>query len=97
MITIPKQLQKDCYRFILLRPRDKIPIEKGWQTTNNYRYDDPKLLSHIERGGNYGVCTGYGNLLVIDCDNPVIEKMVEDNFPQTFKVHKHYYFKVKNG
>ncbi|WP_299955122.1 hypothetical protein, partial [Methanoculleus sp.] len=48
---IPEQL-RGC-RFILVKARDKPAIEKGWQTTANYTYDDPRLLQHIERGGNY--------------------------------------------
>jgi hypothetical protein len=97
MIEIPSQLQNENFRFILLKPKSKIPFEKNWQTTANYKFNDPKLLQHILNGGNYGVLGGYGNLLIIDCDSQIIEKMVEDNFPQTFKSHKHYYFICKNA
>ncbi|MFA7122106.1 MAG: hypothetical protein WC277_11550, partial [Bacilli bacterium] len=50
---IPEQLH-GC-RFILVKARDKPAIEKGWQTTANYAYDDPRLVAHIAAGGNYGV------------------------------------------
>jgi|TARA_R100000093_G_C1923633_1_gene66445 hypothetical protein len=55
-----KQLQNEKFRFILLKPKNKIPFEKNWQTTVNYKFNDPKLLQHISNGGNYGVLGGYG-------------------------------------
>ena len=45
----PQQLQKEDYRFILLKPKSKIPFENDWQNTNNYRYDDNKLIQHINK------------------------------------------------
>jgi len=46
---IPEQL-RGC-RFILVKPKDKPAIERGWQETANYAYDDPRLLQHIAAGG----------------------------------------------
>ncbi len=80
---IPKQLQKGEFRFNLLKPKSKLPFEK-WRE-NNYSYDDPKLLEHIKEGGNYGVLCGNG-LIVIDCDNIEVQKVVVTDLPNTFRV-----------
>lgn len=56
------------FRFVLLKPKDKIPFENGWQH-NGYAHDNPRLAEHINKGGNYGVIGGYGNLRIIDIDN----------------------------
>lgn len=48
----------------------KVPYEKAWQE-NGYKYNDIKLISHTH---NYGVIGGYGNLRIIDIDDP---KLVE--------------------
>ena len=92
---IPKQLQKEEFRFILLN--EKIPIEENWQTTNNYRYNHPELLEHIRNGKNYGVVCGYGGLFIMDADHKLIENVINDKFPRTFKVHNHYYFICKDA
>ena len=63
---IPKQLQKEGIRFVLLKPRDKAPFENNWSTFSNYAYDDPKLVEYLEKGGNYGILCGSKNLIVID-------------------------------
>ena len=96
-IEIPHQLQKPGYRFILLKAKDKTPIEK-WQD-KNYAFDDPVLLHHIKNGGNYGyICN---NPIVIDSDSEEVTKIAESLKP-TFtiktgspeKYKKHFYFEV---
>lgn len=79
---IPKQLQKDELRFILTNK--KIPIETGWQKTANYKYDDPKLLDHINKKGNVGCATGFGNVVVIDFDDENLQKKTIRLLPKTF-------------
>lgn len=99
---IPKQLQKPEFRFILVTPKDKIPIEKNWQETANYSYDDKKLLRHIEKGGNYGVLCGVNNLVVIDFDNEEVQEEMIQKLPPTFTVRTggtgllHMYYSVDN-
>jgi P4 family phage/plasmid primase-like protien len=83
---IPQKLQKEEYRFILVKKNDKIPIEKEWQKTNNYTFDNQKLIDHINNGGNYGVATGYGNLIVIDFDNEELQNKFYPLLPTTFTV-----------
>jgi len=96
-VTIPSVLQREIFRFIKLKPKDKIPIEPAWQSTKNYRWDDPKLEEHLVAGGNYGVLGGYGNLVIIDCDTEELVDVVESQLPRTFTVTtggggKHYYY-----
>lgn len=91
-MKIPKQLQEQGFRFILLN--GKIPIEKNWPEENNYKYDDKKILNHK---GNYGILCGRNNLIVIDFDNPIIQEEIIPKLPRTFTVrtgtgllHKYY-------
>ena len=102
MVIIPKQLQDESFRFVLLRPKSKIPKEVNWQTINNYKYDDPKLISHLNCGGNYGVLLGAGGLVVLDIDNPKIVETIKTKFNHIptlkslsgGKKLPHYWFKV---
>lgn len=84
-IGIPEQL-RGC-RFILVKARDKPAIEKGWQTTANYAYDDPRLLAHIAAGGNYGVMPA-GGVCILDADKTdrLMEMGVLDRLLDTFVV-----------
>ena len=81
----PQQLQKEDYRFILLKPKSKIPFENDWQNTNNYRYDDNKLIQHINNGGNYGVVGGFGQLRILDIDDKELAEQIKQQL-NTFTV-----------
>jgi len=96
-VKIPEQLKKEEFRFIKIRPKSKLPLEKGWQKDNNYSFKDLSLLSYIQKNDIYGVLTGFGNLVVIDCDLRLLETIVEKNLPETFKVRtpsggSHFYY-----
>ena len=103
MTEIPTHLQNPNFRFILLK--GKVPFEHNWQTTNNYGFDDPKLLDWISKGGNVGVVCGYGNLIGIDFDDLETYTKYKDKLPKTLIVktgskeeHKqHFYFISKSG
>ena len=82
---IPQQLKRQEFRFIKVKPKNKIPIETGWQKEKNYSFDDEELLKHVNSGGNYGVATGFGNLIVIDSDNPKTQEKVDEFLPATFQ------------
>ena len=97
-MKIPKQLQNSIFRFILLKKKEKRPIELEWQTKNNYKFNDPKLIKHINSGGNYGIIGGFGNLILIDADSEEINKKCK-LLPDTFTVksccpnkYKHHYY-----
>ncbi len=87
MIEIPRILKQDGFRFILVKKGLKDPIEVGWSTKNNYCYNDPKLLAHLARNGNYGIVGGFGNLVVQDFDDLAVylkfydTKKIEATFP----------------
>jgi hypothetical protein len=103
-IEIPPVLCDPDFRFILLRERDKRPIETDWSTKNNYPFNHPKLLRHLERGGNYGVAGGYGNLVVLDFDDlDVFHKLFDESkliqrFPivKTGSGKRHVYLRTEN-
>ena len=102
VITIPKQLQKEDFRFILLKKKSKSPIEAKWESENNYKFDNPKLLNHIKNGGNYGIVGGFGNLVIVDADSEEINEKCK-LFPETFTIksccpdkHKHHYYFIGN-
>jgi len=97
-VMIPKQLRSPEFRFILLRKKDKRPLELEWQSKNNYKFNDPKLLNHLKDKGNYGIIGGFGNLILVDADSKEIDERCK-LLPETFKVktgspeeYKNHYF-----
>jgi hypothetical protein len=73
-VVIPEALQDPAFRFILLKPRDKIPIEGvSWKDpAAQYPRDHPRLAVHLAGGGNYGVICGVKDLVVVDIDHEEI-------------------------
>lgn len=71
-IVVPPVLQDPAFRFILVRPRGKEPVERGWAADKNYAFHDSRLLAHIASGGNYGVLGGCGGLCILDFDRPEV-------------------------
>lgn len=76
---------------------EKGPRIRGWQRDAARQHDDAVLWEHIDEGGNYGVVTGYGNLVVLDIDDVRLDKYVGLTLPETFTVTTgsgghHYYF-----
>ena len=95
---LPIQLQEPEFRFILVKGKDKKPLEKDWTKTANYKFNDNKLLAHLQAGGNFGVACGFGNLLVVDFDNEELQTRLSPKLPSTFTVKSgggllHLYFK----
>ncbi len=88
-------------RFFLAKKSGKIPIERKWNSHNNYSFFDSRLLEHIENNGNYGLCCGFGQIIVLDFDDWDYYKSIRDKLPHTFTVqtankktyHKYYYLK----
>jgi len=96
---IPKQLQNQGFRFVLLgkggTPKGKVPFEKAWQT-NGYVFNDARLLAHLDAGNNIGVIGGYGNLRILDVDKPPLATEISQK-TNTFSVRTgsggiHFYF-----
>lgn len=90
---IPRQLRKDGFGFVKLKPRSNIPSEINWQN-KPYSYRD--IRQWINQGGNYGVLGGHGGLIVVDADSPVIDEIIRKCFPETFTIrtpkHGHHYY-----
>lgn len=83
---IPFQLQDKSINFVLLKEKDKIPMQTGWQK-KEIKYDDKELINHIEEGGNYGVRGGgEKNLIIVDFDNEEVQKQMCEKLPNTFTV-----------
>ncbi len=77
---LPKQLQNKEFGFTFLQ--GKIPYEKAWQ---NNPHTFLEAEQRLKEGKNYGVATGYGGLIVIDCDCAATVKLA-DEMPDTFTV-----------
>lgn len=98
---IPEKLRKQEFRFILVKPKDKRPIETKWTTENNYEWNDWKLEKHIHYNNNYGIVTGFDNLIVIDFDDKDMQDKFMHQLPETFTVQaggglNHLYFTTDN-
>jgi len=99
---LPEQLQNPEYKFFLAPANKKNPFERRWNDDNNYSFFESTLISHILRGGNVGICTGFGKLIVIDFDELSYQQEIEHNLPRTFTVKsagkqlKHFYYHL-NG
>lgn len=84
---IPPQLQRPEIRFIKIRADNrKVPLEQDWVNKANYPHTSQDIIQWIEAGNNYGVATGYGDLVVVDSDTPKLADWVEQNLPPTFTV-----------
>lgn len=91
----PQRLQNREFRFIVIRPNTKEPVEQQWTTFNNYVFFHNK----IKQAQNVGALCGKGGLIVLDIDD---EKYLEefDKKCNTFSVKtgsgkRHYYFICK--
>jgi hypothetical protein len=106
---IPEQLRRVGFRFIKLSwtvdnkgSRGKIPLEKDWQNTKNYSFDDPELQEWLDAGNNVGVATGYNMLFVPDIDSPEEYERIKNLLPETFTVKSggrglpHYYYFLRD-
>ena len=61
-------------RAILIRPCEKIPLEQDWSTRNNYSLEDPRILRHIQNGGNWGPIHPSGMSCGVDEDTAEIRR-----------------------
>ncbi len=84
MIEIPNRLQDENLNFVLVRSKDKNPIEKSWQTLSIKSYC-PKLIRHLKNNGNYGILGGNG-IITLDFDNKKVQEELLQKLPKTFTV-----------
>ncbi len=89
-------------RFCKVRYADKKPFESDWV---NKPYTWEEIQEHIKNSTNFGVLCGYGDLIVVDCDEKEEPKelttAIKNNLPKTFTIKTgsggtHYYFFCKD-
>lgn len=95
-INIPQQLQREDFRFILLEKNKKEPVSNLKWGETMYKFNDEKLLKHLENNNNYGIVAGFGRLRLIDIDNiEIAEKLLNTLNTFTVKtVRKRFHFYV---
>lgn len=88
---IPEALTKALHdagietdRYLPLDAGTKYPPPKGWRKRPQLKEDDPELVAHLLRGGNYAVTGGRG-LTLLDTDDPVTEAIAK-KLPLTFTI-----------
>ncbi len=90
-MDIPKQLRREGFRFVKIVENKKVPIGNAWQKYG-YKYNDAELEKH---DGNYGIICGYGDLVIVDCDDLEVAEILEEKLP-TFRVKtpngNHFYY-----
>jgi len=97
-IIIPDKLKEEWINFVLLEKSGKKPFQAKWQT-KNIKFDDEELLTHLKKGGNYGVMGGgEKQLVIVDFDKKEIQDKLINKLPETFTVktgsgllHKYFY------
>lgn len=75
--------QNKKLRFTKINRGSKRPIEKNW-VEDNHSWDEIKLW--IKKGNNFGVVCGYGDLIVIDSDEPELASAVDKDLSDTFRI-----------
>lgn len=93
-MNIPQQLHNDRFGFVKLLPKSKKPFEKDWP---NHPYSLAEIQQWFDRGNNYGVLGGCGDLVIVDADTPEMVAFAKNNFPPTFSIKtpkkgEHFYF-----
>jgi len=97
-MEIPRQLQVEGIRFVLLEREGKKPFQKEWQNKNIF-FNDAELIAHINAGKNYGVLGGgTKQLVIVDFDNEKVQDEICLKLPRTFtvktgsgKLHKYFF------
>lgn len=96
---IPKRLAQHDLLYYKIERESKQGFEKKWNKAsgNTYTDDDTELQTWLNTGNNYGVLTGYNDLLVVDFDDEEAHKKLAPCLPETFVVESgsggyHYYY-----
>jgi len=88
LVSIPdaliKRLENLGPRFVLLKPRTKQAFQNEWPERLK-EANDPELLAHLAKGGNYGVAGGAG-LIWIDADTPEVVAKIDAELPPTLTI-----------
>ena len=81
--SIPHQLHNDQFGFVKLIAKTKKPFEKNWP---NIPYSLADIHEWFNKGNNYGILGGQGDLIVVDADSPEMVAYARENLPRTFTV-----------
>ena len=91
MINIPERIRD--FNFVLINDDGKKPLEKNW-TNLSVKYNNPKLINHLQQNKNYGVNCGKMSsivkndktffLIIVDFDNKEVQDKVIPLLPETF-------------
>lgn len=98
-MEIPKQLQRNEFRFVKIVDGTKRPVGDDWVTSNNFKYSEKEFKEHVKTAQAIGVLGGYGKLAVVDADCEEVAKEVMFKLPKTFTVKTgsgkwHFYYIV---
>lgn len=67
-------------RFCKIRYGTKKPFETDWV---NKPYTWEEIQDHIKKERNFGVLCGFGDLIVIDCDEKELHEHVRKDLPSS--------------
>ncbi|MEM3193108.1 MAG: bifunctional DNA primase/polymerase [Candidatus Parvarchaeota archaeon] len=73
--------QDPRFRVLKVRSKLKEPMEKSWNTTNNYAFDSEEINQWIKQGGNYGITCPRGDCAFIDADTKQIQDVLDSGLP----------------
>lgn len=85
-ITIPQSLVEKLPgpHYIRVAKCSKRPTDVNWPN-RPMKPDNPTLLQHLARGGNYGIVGGNG-IVILDADTEEIKSTVDEHLPKSFTV-----------
>ncbi|MEM4089960.1 MAG: bifunctional DNA primase/polymerase [Thermoplasmatales archaeon] len=73
--------QDPRFRVLKVKPKLKEPMEKSWNTTNNYSFDSEEINQWIRQGGNYGITCPRGDCAFIDADSIEVQTALDGQLP----------------
>ena len=90
-LEIPEIFRNPDFKFIKLcsAPTSELkrPLEKNWTRGGNYRFNEEEFISYLNNGAKgYGICGGYGDLVICDCDNKEVATAIQMKLPDTLVV-----------
>ena len=92
-MILPKQLQNEDFRLVLIKHKNKAPFEMQWQKIRNYSPKHKRIELHK---GNLGIVAGFGGLIIIDVDDISLtadfDKKIKTFSVKTGSGGRHYYF-----
>lgn len=82
------QFLNEDFKFIKLKSTPitdlKHPLNKKWNKGKSYRFNEEDFTAYLNNGAKgYGVCGGYGNLVIADCDSKEVASAIQMQLPDT--------------